>query len=141
MFYKGNSVGKQTIENIPFATFTDLASNDVDDYGVKVRARQATDGIGDPDNLISFHVTDWTDWSSKATAGMLDPGGSTPPEPEEVQKIEAIYLEGETWTVTPGQAPTFTTKVADSDKDKYEIMLEKWEEATSSGKPKYITSD
>ena len=67
--------------------------------------------------------------------------GSTPPEPEEVQKIDAIYLEGETWTVTPGQAPTFTTKVADSDKDKYEIMLEKWEEATSSGKPKYITSD
>ena len=141
LFYKGNSVGKQTIENIPFATFTDLASNDVDDYGVKVRARQATDGIGDPDDLINFHVTDWTDWSSKATAGMLDPGGSTPPEPEEVQKIEAIYLEGETWTVTPGQAPTFTTKVADSDKDKYEIMLEKWEEATSSGKPKYITSD
>lgn len=141
LYYDGVQVGQKSDLRYSPATFKEIPSSDIERYGVEVRARQATGGIGDPDDLISFHVTDWTDWSSKATAGMLDPGGSTPPEPEEVQKIDAIYLEGETWTVTPGQAPSFTTKVADQDQGKYEITLEKWEEATSSENPKYITSD
>ena len=130
LFRNGVSVATKDISNYPFTTFTDQPSDNVSEYGVKIQARQAVNGVGDPDNLATYYPTDWTDWSTAAEYGNLS---DTPTE----QLIDKIELVNAKCDIVMGRAPQFGVEVTESDRDKYEVTYEEW----TSEDGKSITND